>query len=76
MKIIEFLKGKKRNIGIIALTLLNGVNIFWPGTLTPEKMQWSQELINIVLIFGMADSVRRTETGKKIIDKSLSKVKK
>jgi len=76
MKIIEFLKGKKRNIGIIALTLLNGVNIFWPGTLTPEKMQWSQEFINIVLIFGMADSVRRTETGIKIIDKSLSKVKK
>ena len=76
MKIIKFLRGKKRNIGIIALTLLNGVNIFWPGTLTPEKMQWANEMINIVLIVGRADSVRRTETGKKIIDKSLSKVKK
>ena len=75
MKVIEFLKGKKRNIGIIALTLLNGVNIFWPGTLTPEKTEWINQLINVALIGGLLDSVRRTETGKKIIDKSLSKVK-
>jgi hypothetical protein len=75
-QIIDWLEGKKRNIGILALTLLNGVTLFFPDAIPADKAKWLGDAINIALIGGLVDAVRKTDTGKSIIQKTVNKFKK
>ena len=61
------LKGKKRNIGIVLLTILQGVNITFPDLLTSEQYEFCSQIINALLLGGWVDFLRReTNTGKKV----------
>jgi len=65
-KLWKWLKGKKRNIGIILLSLLDVALWVFPEQIPPQHYASIVSLINILLLGGLADS----EDGKKIIKNS------
>ena len=66
-KMWNYLKGKKRNLGIIAGFILKGMTIFAPNVLSLDAVQFIDNGIDIFLVGGIMDHARRkTDTGKKI----------
>ena len=63
-------KIKKRNIGILLLVLLRLFTAFFPESITPEQEDTVRWAIDILLMAGAVDSIRRTDTVKKIITKN------
>lgn len=70
----DLLKGKKRNLSILLLLILRGISLFTPELLTSEKEDFIRILIDFILVGGAADSVTRSSSGKKYMNKIKSKV--
>lgn len=63
----NYFKGKKRNIGIIALLILKGITLVSPSLIPTEVVSYTNEVINVVLLGGVIDNLRRTtDTGQKV----------
>lgn len=73
-KFWDYFNGKKRNIGIIAMWILKVVLYQYPDLLSPEAQTIVREGIDVFLIGGVFDALRRTDKSKKIINKALSKI--
>jgi len=51
----KYLKGKKRNIGIMLLTIMEGVNLF--TDVMPDNVEnWATKVITLLLLGAAADS--------------------
>lgn len=59
-KLLKFLEGKKRNIGIILTAVVDGAMIFFPDVLPFEKATWIKGTVNALLLGGMYDAYRRS----------------
>ncbi len=62
----KFFEGKKRNIGILATFALKGLTIFAPNLLPPDQSEFIERGIDIFLMGGLFDNLRRTNKGKQI----------
>lgn len=67
------LKGSKRNIGIIALWILKATTTFFPDFIPANSESIIREGIDIILIGGTFDALRRTDKGQEIINNSIDK---
>jgi hypothetical protein len=70
-KVWEYFKGKKRNIGIIAGFILRGVTIFFPNALPADQVNYIQTGIDVFLVGGLIDNLRRTTTVGNKVDASI-----
>ena len=71
-KIWKYFEGKKRNIGIIAGFILKGLVLTKPDLIPTDVVNYINTGIDIFLLGGMFDSVRRTDSGKKIINSTIN----
>lgn len=71
----RFLKGKKRNIGILILLAVKVISVFFPEALGTEKELLIREIVDWVLLGGVADNVTRSESTKKYINKQTNNIK-
>lgn len=71
----NYFKGKKRNIGVIAIWVLKATTTFFPDLLPIEHQIIIRDGIDVLLLSGTADALGRTDTGKEIINKSIDKGK-
>ena len=71
----DYLKGKKRNIGVIAIWSLRATTLAFPDLLPMEHQMIIRDGIDILLLGGTVDAFRRTDKGKAIINKALLKAK-
>lgn len=72
----RFFEGNKRNIGIIALWALKSISTIYPEKIPANTYELIREGIDILLLGGMADAYRRTESGKKVINSTIQKANK
>jgi hypothetical protein len=61
----DWFKGKKRNIGIVALFVLRGITLFAPDAIPIETTEYIRLGIDIGLLGGAYDAVRRTKAIRK-----------
>lgn len=72
----NYLEGKKRNIGVIAIWGMRALTLAFPELMPMEHQMLIRDGIDILLLGGMVDAFRRTEKGKDIVNKALSQIKK
>jgi hypothetical protein len=71
----NYFKGKKRNIGIVLLALLEGITLVSPDLVPLEYQAFLSKYISLFLVGGALDAYRRSESGKQKIDKAIIKSK-
>lgn len=71
-EIWNYFKGKKRNIGVVAIWVLKATTMLFPELLPIEQQLLIRDGIDILLLGGTVDAVGRTNKGKEVINKALS----